>query len=196
MTGAYTSLISRLRGLLLEELDVPNASNNSLSELRQRAKNIEGVGGDFRVEAFSKRMADFDGSTPHIEAIASMAANKPTNTWVDQDVQRATLEIAAFCRAFCRAESYAHVYNRADKRQALSVVVPSGSGQKVLKSDFDIMESERGAVDELKSKIQQLLTSIDKADTDIVLASLTETMADFLTARKELKESLDKGQAA
>ena len=74
--------------------------------------------------------------------------------------------------------------------------MPSGNGQKVLKSDFDIMESERGAVDELKSKIQQLLTGIDKADTDIVLASLTETMADFLTARKELNESLNKGRAA
>ena len=196
MTEAYSSLISRLKDLLLEELDIPNASNNSLLELRERAKNIEGVAGEFKIQAFCQRIAVFDGSTGHIEAIASMAANKPTSVWVDQDVQKAMLEIAAFCRAFCRAESYAHVYNRTDKRQAMSVVVPTGSGQTVLKSEFDILESERGAVDQLKSKLQKLLTVDENLDSDVVLASLTEVIADYLKTHKNSEKSLPNGRAA
>ncbi|MFC1701290.1 hypothetical protein ACFL1J_00845, partial [Pseudomonadota bacterium] len=196
MTEAYSSLVSRLRDLLLEEIDTPNASNNSLNELRQRAKNIAGVAPEFKIESFCQRIAAFDGSTSHIESIASMATSKPMANWVDQDVQKAMLEIAAFCRSFCRAESYAHVYNRKDKRQAMSVVVPTNNGQRVLRSDFDIMDSERDAVDQLKIKIQKLLSTVNINDSDVVLASLTEVIADYLRTQKKPEEALANGMAA
>lgn len=196
MTGAYTNLIARLKDLLLRELDIPIESKSALSELRLRAKNIEGVAGDFLIEAFQKRVADFDGSARHIESIASMAANKPTRDWVDQDVQKAMLEIAAFCRAFCRAESYAHVYNRVDKRQAMSVVVPSHGGQSVLTSNFDIMDSERSEVDKLKAEIETLLSPFSEGSSDVILASLTEIIADRLSAQTKPKDKLAEGKAA
>ena len=75
----YPSMLHRLRELLLSELQVPNASSPMLADLRGRAENILGVGGNHRLEAFIMRLSRFHGTDEDMESLASMATNKPSS---------------------------------------------------------------------------------------------------------------------
>ena len=196
MTGAYPSLLAKLRGLLLDELDIPNSSNSSLSELHERAKNIEGIGGEFITEAFTKRIGVFDASDSHIESIASMAASKPVSNWVDQDVQKAMLEIAAFCRDFRRAESFAHIHNRDDKRRAISVVVGIEGRQQEIWSEFDVSDHDRTSIARLSKNVRKVLNSVQDQNLNIVLASLAEISAEYLRKQNDSSSSSLEGKVA
>ena len=117
---AYPSMLHRLRDLMLAELQVPNVSPQSLAELRDRAENIRQLAGDFRLDAFVGRLSQFDGSDESVEGIASLAANKPPRDWVDPDLDQAAIELADMAQKFLRAETYARVKGRPDKRQAMA----------------------------------------------------------------------------
>ena len=196
LSAAYGDLIAKIKVLLLEELEVPNSSEQALEELRQRALNISGVAGDFLAEAFNKRISNFDGSQESIENIASMAVSKPLEAWVDQDAQKAIVEIAAFCRAFRRTESYAHVAGRKDKRQAMSVVVSIEGRQKELWEEFDVKESDRAAVDQITNQVRSVLEAANSKERNVVLAALAELSAEYLRNQKGAAEKKTPGKAA
>lgn len=187
LNSAYTELLASLRNLLLEELEVPNTSRNSLTELRSRAENILGVAGDFLIDSFAQRLANFDGSDESVESIASMAVSKPVQAWVDQDVQRAKLEIASFCRAFRRAESFAHVAGREDKRQAMSIVLGIDGKQRELWHEFEVQDSDQQAIEQLVSKVLKVFD--DKQKESVVLAALAAITMEYLTEKESVAKT-------
>ena len=63
-------------------------------------------------EAFIMRLAQFFGTDADMESMASMVANKPAQSWVDTDINRATVELADAAQKFMRLESFAHVKGR------------------------------------------------------------------------------------
>ena len=75
------------------------------------------------LEAFIVRLARFEGHDEDMEGLAGMAINKPPRNWVDPDIDRASIELAEMAQRFVRAESFAHVKGRRDKRHAMAVVV-------------------------------------------------------------------------
>ena len=123
LVEAYPSVLRRLRDIMLSELQVSNTSSQSLADLRSRAENIKQLAGDLRLDAFIGRLATFDGSDEHFEGIASLAASKPPKEWVDLDLDQARIEIADLAQKFLRAEMYARVKGRRDKRHAMAVVI-------------------------------------------------------------------------
>ena len=123
LVQAYPAMLHRLRELMLAELRVPNPSPQSLAELRDRAANIRKLAGDFRLEAFVGRLSQFDGTDQAFENIASLAASKPPRDWVDPDLDRTAIDIADMAQKFLRAETYARVKGRSEKRHALAVVI-------------------------------------------------------------------------
>ena len=120
---AYPSMLHRLRDVMLAELQVPNVSPQSLAEMRERAEHIRHLAGDFRLDAFIGRLAQFDSSDASFEAIASLAANKPPRDWVDPDLDHAAIELTDMAQRFLRVETYARVKGRPNKRQAMAVVI-------------------------------------------------------------------------
>ena len=176
---AYPAMLHRLREILLAELQVPHASPQMLEELRTRAENIRQLGGDHRLEAFVVRLAQFCGTDEDMESLASMATNKPSRSWVDTDVDRASLELADLAQQFNRAEAFAHVKGRADKRHAMAVVVGMGNGTGPVHDEFDITDMERGRVDELIDRVCDALGHSGET-RNVVLAALAELSARFL----------------
>ena len=61
---------------------------------------------------FVMRLVQFFGTDADMESMASMAANKPSQSWVDADIDRATVELADMAQRFMRLESFAHVKGR------------------------------------------------------------------------------------
>ena len=180
LVHAYTSMQQRMRDLMLAELRVPNTSPQSLAELRDRAENIKQLAGDFRLDAFVGRLAQFDGSDNVFEGIASLAANKPPRDWVDPDLDRAMIEVADLAQKFLRAETFARVKGRQDKRQAMAIVIGTNGRPAPLLAEFDIADSDRDAVDALITRIGETLNESDTSQRAIILAALAELSAHYM----------------
>ena len=189
LVQAYPSMLHRLRDLMLAELQVPNVSPQALAELRDRASNIRQLAGDFRLDAFVGRLSQFDGSNESFEGIASLAANKPPRDWVDPDYDHAAIDLVDMAQKFLRAETYARVKGRPNKRQAIAVVIGLDGRPAPLLEEFDIVDSDRAAVNDLVECVAAALEEADINRRGIVLAALAELstryMRDPLPAEKD-----------
>ena len=189
LVHAYPEMLNRLRDIMLAELQVPNASPESLAELRDRAENIKQLAGDFRLDALVVRLAAFDGTDESFEGIASLAANKPPRDWVDPDLDRAAIELADMAQKFVRAETYARVKGRPEKRQAMAVVIGMDGRPAPLLEEFDIADSDRAAVNELIERVASALDESDTTRRSIILAALAELSTRYMHAPKPTKKN-------
>ena len=186
---AYSTMLHRLRDTMLAELQVPNIQSRSLLELRERAKNIKGLMGDLRLDAFVGRLVEFDSSDEHIEGLASLATNKPARDWVDPDIDRAAIELTAFAQKFIRAEAFARVKGRADKRHAMAVVVGINGRPTPITGEFDIMDRDKAKIGRLVGLFEEVLKKDDVNKSNLVLAALAELSARYLESTKQNKKS-------
>ena len=179
LVEAYPSALGRLRDMMLLELRVPNQSNHSLADLRSRAENVRQLTGDFRLDAFIGRLAAFDGSDKQFRGIASLAADKPPKDWVDPDLDRAGIALAEMSQKFLRAEMYAHVKGRQDKRHAMAIVIGVDGQSEPLVQEFHVADTDRKEIDRL---VNQVRKSLDVAESDhIALAALAELSSGYMT---------------
>ncbi len=191
LVTAYPAMLHRLRDIMLAELRVPNTSPSSMAELRARAENIKQISGDFRLEAFVGRLSVFDGKDESFEGVASLAANKPPHTWVDPDLDKATIEIADLSRSFVRAETFAQVQGRPAKRQSMAVIVPIHGRSAPILKEFDVADVDRKSVKKMIETIDQAFKEVGTNRQDIILAALSQIL---VRMEQELPEQERKGK--
>ncbi|MCZ0939400.1 MAG: hypothetical protein OXJ55_12235 [Caldilineaceae bacterium] len=189
LQGAYPAMLHRLREALLVELQVPNASESLLGELRARAENVRQLSGDHRLEAFIIRLSHFYGSDQDMESLVSMATNKPPPTWVDADIDHAAVALAEMAQKFNHLESYAHVKGRSDKRHAMAVTVGMNGTRATHQDVFDVTDKERQEVKSLIKRMEKTLEESGEPKRHIVLAALAELSARHLSLPTERKQS-------
>ena len=177
---AYPAMLHRLRETLLSELQVPNASGPMLAELRARADNVRELSGDHRMEAFVMRLAQFFGTDADMASMASMIANKPSQNWVDADIDRATVELADVAQRFMRLESFAHVKGRYDNRHSMAVTVGMSGQPTTVHDEFEVSSMERPVVQHLASEIERALQSAGEERRNVILAALAEVSALYM----------------
>lgn len=180
LCAAYPTMLQRLRDAMLAELQVPNMQPRTIAELRERAENVKQLTGDLRLEAFVGRLMEFDGSDKRIEDLASLAANKPPENWSDPDIDRAALDLADLSQQFVRAEAFARVKGRSDKRHAMAVVVGVNGRPTPLSGEFDVTDSDKADIEKLITTIEAALEKGDVSKRNIVLAALAELSARYL----------------
>ena len=186
---AYPNMLNRIRETLLTELQVPNASPSMVAELRARAHNIRELGGDHRQEAFIVRLAEFEGGDDDMAGLAGMAVNKPVQNWVDPDIDRATVELATMAQRFIRAEAFARVKGRKDKRNAMAVIVGMGGQPKLAHEEFEITERDQPDVKKLIDRVDVTLRDNGKERRNVILAALAELSARYLDSRNSTNTS-------
>ncbi|WP_119396943.1 ATP-binding protein [Pannonibacter phragmitetus] len=181
LLDAYPTMLRRCKDVMLSELQVPIASPQALQELRNRAENVKQLAGDFQLDAFIGRIERFKGSEEDVEGILSLAANKPLRDWVDPDVDRAMLNVADLSQRFLRAETFARVKGRADKRHAMAVVVGRAGLPTPLHSEFEVGDAEAKDVEQLAEHLEDVLaresSGLRKA---VILAALAEVSASIM----------------
>ena len=194
LVQAYPEMLHRLRETMLAELQVPNISPQSLSELRDRAENIRQLAGDFRLDAFVGRLSQYDGSDESFEGIASLAANKPPRDWVDPNLDQAAIELADMAQKFLRTETYARVKGRSAKREAMAVIIGRNGRPTPLLEEFDIADSDRAAVNDLVGQMVTVLDEVDTTQRSVILAALAELSTRYIQQPKPKRNA--KGRAA
>ena len=180
LVGAHRRMLEDLVGLLLRELDANGGDESSQELLRKRAANVREMSGDFRVDAFVNRLVAFKNADSDIEGIASLLVNKPARDWVDADLDRARIELAAMCAAFRRLETFARVKGRPDGRHALAVMVGGGQGAEPLAALFEIAHSDLAQVGSVAQTIQAAVASLGGAKREVILAALAEVSSTYL----------------
>ena len=185
----YPAMLLRLREMLLSELQVPNSAAPMLTDLRSRAENITGVGGDHRLQAFIIRLLRFEGTDEDMESLASMATNKPTRTWVDADVDCAAVELADLAQRFVHLEAFARVKGRPDKRHAMAIVVGMGGQPTAFHDNFEIGDVDRSEVNALIAQLNKSLQESGEGRRKIILAALAEISTRYLNHADNLRKS-------
>jgi|SRR5579871_1430344 len=179
LADAYPKMLGRLRDVLLAELGVKARDKQAYAELRARADNIRSTG-EYELSAFVLRLVHFKGSDDDVESIASLVVSKPARDWVDADLEKAEIEIADFSRRFIRAETFAHVKGRDDKRHAMAVIVAEAGQQTPHRAEFTVPDSDRASVLSLSTALRAAIANAGPEDQNIILAALAEVSVDFL----------------
>ena len=170
LSTAYTAMLARVREHVLKALD---HHGRPLEALNQRAINVKGITGEFRLDAFAARLEVFDGTEQAVEGIISLAVSKPAAQWVDRDIDAALLQLGSWAIDFRRAEAMAPLRGRPSTRRVIGVVFGAGKGQDATDS-VDVSESDIPAVDQL---VKELLATVQRERREIVLAALAEAGA-------------------
>ncbi|SEG70910.1 hypothetical protein SAMN04488144_1504 [Methylobacterium sp. 190mf] len=180
LVDAYPLLLNDIENRLLTELRVSPEGTGALEELRRRALTVRGLTGDFRLDAFAVRLSTFEGEREDLEAIASLAANKPTRDWVDRDFDRARAEIAVLAQQFLRAEAVAHVKGR-EGRVSMAIVIGGPTRAEPVVPAFDVSPKEIEAARDLARELMGLISSAG-VHRDIALAAIAEAAARLSTS--------------
>lgn len=185
LSEVYPTMLQAIGILMTSELDIPLATPFYLEQLRERAKNVKGVSGNFGIEAFAARLSTFDSSAADIAGIISLATNKPQTEWIDLDIENAKKEILRLCTEFKKAELYAKVKGRPASRQAIAFIAGIGGSAEVISGDFDLLTSKTKEVSALKTKLEKILH--DEKDNSLILTALSQISIELLKKQQGLK---------
>lgn len=181
LAGAYGMMLAEIEAKMLAALD---ASRDDLESLRERAKSVSGISGDFQMDGFATRLANYDGSRASLEGILSLAAEKPPRDWVDRHIDAAVLELAKFARRFRESEAFAAVQGRKAHSEAFAVVIGAGSDTKTISRSFAIPDRHRKTVEAKAVEVAAMLES-QGLETEVLLAILARAGMKLTSIEKE-----------
>jgi hypothetical protein len=179
---AYPKMLSEVETTMLEAL---GTTTEDLESLRERAKTVAGISGNFRLDAFSTRLATYDGSHQSLEGILSLAAEKPPRDWVDRHIDTAVLELVQFARRFREAEAFVAVKGRKARSEAIAVIIGAGADTTMISRSFAITERHRKTVEDKAAELASMLQS-QGLETDVLLAILAKTGMKLVIEKEKL----------
>ena len=168
LVRSYPAMLTSVETKMLEYME---ALPLDLKSLHSRAEAVEGVSGDFRLNAFASRIGAYDGSVERLEGILSLAANKPPKTWSDADIDNALLELTGWATRFRQVEALANVQGRKPTREAFAVVIGSAGSTRSLMKNFDISNADKSKASRVASLILDVCKK-EKATDNVALAAL------------------------
>lgn len=181
LAGAYATMLADVEAKMLAALD---ASRDDLDALRERAKAVSGISGDYQIDGFATRLANYDGSRSALEGILSMAAERPPRDWVDRHIDAAVLELAKFARRFRESEAFAGVQGRAARSEAIAVVIGAGADTKTISRSFAIPDRHLATVEAKANELTSMLEQ-QGLGTDVLLAILAKAGMKLVSIDKE-----------
>ncbi len=169
---AYRVMLDELRDCMMRALGEP--SEAPLADIRRRAGVVADLTGDLRLDAFAARLVVFNGSIDEVEALASLAVNKPPRDWSDRDPDQARLALADLALGFRRAEMLARVKGRHPEREAIALVVGTGESGHAVVQEFEIADRDRERISDLSMSLREVLAK-SGVDKSVALGALAET---------------------
>jgi len=178
LSGAYQAMLGRVRNQLLNALD---HIGRSPQELRDRAKVVKGLTGDFRLDAFAARLEQYDEDAQTMEGVISLAVSKPAQQWVDRDIDLALTTLSSWAVDFRKSEAMAPLRGRPSSRRVIGVVFGASHGMDA-SGYVDIAESDTPSVDRL---VKSFLAKAQGERKEVILAALAEAGALMVNQKEE-----------
>lgn len=182
ITTAYDKMLLRLITQMLNALD---ADLNDIENIRNRAKIVSGISGDFRLDGFAARLSVFEKSRQFYEGLLGLSVNKPSRDWNDQDVDLALITLADWALKFRQIEALASIRNRNPTRKAIAVVFGTGDMGETVSETFNISTNDQPKVDSLAEAFLNQSTNVTQ---EIFLAALAQAGANKLYQKAKNNE--------
>ncbi|MCR6701291.1 MAG: hypothetical protein NVV68_09135 [Dokdonella sp.] len=172
LDAAYPKVLARIHAQLLESID----HHGEVAALQARAKVVQGISGDFKLDAFATRLTTYTGALADVESLVSLAVSKPAREFNDHDIDLAMMQLARWAFDFRRTEALATVQGRPANRRALAVVF---GGQDTRVATVDVAEAD---ADDIRRLRDDLLARVRGGEfkADVFLAALAEAGATML----------------
>jgi hypothetical protein len=171
-------MLVRVRNQLLNALD---HVGRSPQELRDRAKVVKGLSGDFRLDAFAARLEQYDEDGQTMEGLISLAVSKPAQQWVDRDIDSALTTLASWAVDFRKSEAMAPLRGRPSSRRVIGVVFGASHGMDA-SGYVDIADADTPSVDRL---VKTFLAKAQGERKEVILAALAEAGALMVNQKEE-----------
>ena len=190
LRSAYELMLEDLVMTLASALGLPDASKASFGHLYERAERVMGASGDYRLDAFARRLQSAKEGNEWIEGLASLAANKPPRDWTDADLDRARVELAELASRFRQIEKLVLAKAREPGTLCLTGVVSDGRDPKEV--DFALLAS--GADRKIIERATEALRSaLDGAvfREDLRLAAIARLLHELLHDERQERDDSD-----
>ncbi|MNR96923.1 hypothetical protein D3C71_384380 [compost metagenome] len=171
LRDAYPTMLRELESALKRELRVRGDGDLPLEALQRRSINVQGLTGNFRLDALATRLSTYTGRLEELEGLASLAANRPPRDWVDRDVDAARVELAALAQQFLKAEGFGHLKGRADGWVGVAVYISDPSYPEPQAHEIDLSASDRLIADALSARIHAMMLA-EGTSRDIAIAAI------------------------
>lgn len=171
LLSAYDNMLAEVKEKFLRAL----GHEGDLKDVRQRAENVRGISGDFKLDAFASRLLTFQGTSADMEGLIGLAVTKTARDWVDRDVDAGIVQLGTWAMEFRRVEAVANMRGRPSSRRAIAVVFGGTNGRETSVS-FDVAESDIPMIENLSQKFVEMFRD-GRAKKEILLAALAEAGA-------------------
>jgi hypothetical protein len=168
LRAAYPKKLEEIKSIVLKALQ---HESDDFNDLKQRARSVKGITGNFQLESFATRLEEFDGSAETIESLISNAINKPSQGWVDRDLDAAIIQLGSLSMDFRKAEAIAGLRGRDSSRKVFNLVLSAGNGNDLSKT-IEVSRNDQTTIDETISKILPILMSMDSRLAFAALADI------------------------
>jgi hypothetical protein len=167
LQSAYPTKLGEIRKIVLGALQ---HGNGSTEELRNRAKSVKGITGNFQLESFATRLEEFEDSDAAVESLISNAINKPSHSWVDRDLDAAIIQIGSLAMDFRKAESFAGLRGRDSARKVFNLVLSAGQGNDLSRT-IEVSKNDQSKID---ATVTLILPILEKIDPRLIFATLAD----------------------
>lgn len=174
MQSAYGATLQRVMERTLDALDASNATEADREALRERARNVQGISGDLRLEAFATRLSTLSIDPESVEGLLSLAVSKPPREWTDLEIDAAIIQLAQLALQFRHVEAVSGVQSRRPTRSAFAVVFGTGHEGKTVSETFDVSPGEDDRIQQL---VDVMLRQFKDVKREVLLAALAQTGA-------------------
>ncbi|VWX37423.1 putative ATP-binding protein [Limnobacter sp. 130] len=149
LEAAFGNMLSKLEASILTDLEV---KARNFERLKLRASKLQGRTGDFKLDSFVMRLANWDGDRQTVEGILSLAIGKPSHMWRDLDIERGLLVIKEWVVEFKKLELLVFS-DGGSTRQLFQVVIGSGVKGTPYVGEISVLNEEAQGLDELADQV-------------------------------------------
>ena len=149
LDAAFDRMLSELESSILTDLE---AKNKNFERLKLRASKLQGKTGDFKLDSFVMRLANWDGDRQTLEGILSLAVGKPSHMWRDLDIERGLIVIKEWIVEFKKLELIVPTDGESS-RQLFQVVIGSGVKGTPYFGEVSVLSEEANSLDELAEQV-------------------------------------------
>ena len=167
LQSAYPVKLREIQKIVLDSLQ---HGNGSIEDLRNRAKSVKGITGNFQLESFATRLEEFEDSDAAVESLISNAINKPSHSWVDRDLDAAIIQLGSLAMDFRKAEALAGLRGRNSARKVFNLVLSAGQGNDLSRT-VEVSKTDQSKID---AAVAQILPILEKVDPRLIFATLAD----------------------
>jgi len=176
LQSAYPEMLEKFKIILFKALD----SHGGPQELRNRAIELKGIAGEFKIDGFVANLSVYKGDQESLETLLSSTIHKNPKDWVDRDQELAINSIGEICSKFRRIEALGSLRGKSSKRSSFAFVYSDPNNSTV--SDlFDVSDERLPEIQKISSSILRNLRE-QGLSKDEMLAAFSEACSNIINS--------------